>query len=165
MPPCIAITNSDIVDDESPMPPREGASARYDGTQLFKPHHPKSVHAFINVTKTVTFAIAGVKSSEMRPRSAFDDSSQICGASTLRRIQSVNTAGSTPTKNTTRNPQSGIKSRLTNAARPYPIAHELWTNASALPRCLAGNDSDTSAAPVAHSPPMPRPRKTRNSPS
>src|SRR5258708_23147268 len=112
MPPCIALTNRAVADDERPMPTREGASARYDGTQLFKPHHPKSVHAFINVTKTVTFAIAGVKSSEMRPRSAFDDSSQICGSSTLRRIQSVHTAGSTPTKNTPRHPQIGITSRL-----------------------------------------------------
>src|SRR5437764_4536963 len=125
IPPCIAITNSDIVDDDRPMPPREGASARYDGTQLFKPHQPKSVHAFINVTKTVIFAIAGVKSSEMRPRSAFDDSIQIFGSSTLRRIHSVNTAGSTPTKNTPRHPHKGITSRLTNAAKPYPIAHEL----------------------------------------
>src|SRR5258708_40299235 len=123
MPPCIAITNRAVADDERPMPTREGASARYDGTQLFKPHHPKSVHAFINVTKTVTFAIAGVKSSEMRPRSAFDDSSQIFGSSTLRRIQSVNTARRTPTKHNPRQPQSGVPRRLSNCATTYPLAH------------------------------------------
>ena len=32
------------------MPPRSGPSARYDGTQLLRPHQPNSVHAFISVT-------------------------------------------------------------------------------------------------------------------
>ena len=35
-------------------------------------------------------------------------------------------------------------------------------NANARPRVGAGHDSDTSAAPLAHSPPMPSPRQTRN---
>ena len=39
------------------------------------------------------------------------------------------------------------------------------TNASALARWRAGNDSDTSAAPVAHSPPIPSPSSTRNTAS
>ena len=34
-------------------------------------------------------------------------------------------------------------------------------NPSALPRCCAGHDSDTSAAPLVHTPPMPSPRKMR----
>ena len=36
---------------------------------------------------------------------------------------------------------------------------------SALPRCSAGQVSEISAAPLAHSPPMPIPRKTRNTAS
>jgi len=76
------------------------------------------VQAFINVTKTVTFAIRGVKSRLMRPRSAFGPSSQICGSSTLRRIHIVNSAGITPTKKTPRQPQIGMTRRLTSAAKP-----------------------------------------------
>src|SRR4051812_39259690 len=112
------MTKSDITEDDRPMPPRSGPSARYDGTQLLSPHHPKSVHAFISVTKNVSFATRGVNSRPMRPRSVFDDSSQIFGSSTLRRIHIVNNAGMTPTKNTPRQPQTGMTSRFTRAARP-----------------------------------------------
>ena len=35
----------------------------------------------------------------------------------------------------------------------------------ALPRCSAGQVSQTSAAPLAHSPPIPRPRKMRKTAS
>src|SRR3954468_11725027 len=112
------MTNIDITDDESPMPPRSGPRARYDGTQLLSPHQPNSVQAFISVTKKVTRAIFGVKSSPMRPRSAFAVSSQIFGSSTLRRIHIVNSAGMTPTKKTPRQPQIGITSRVTRAAEP-----------------------------------------------
>ena len=51
-------------------------------------------------------------------RSAALDCCQIFGSTTPRRIQIVNSAGSTPTKNTPRHPQIGITTRLTSAARP-----------------------------------------------
>ena len=38
-------------------------------------------------------------------------------------------------------------------------------NPSALPRCSADHVSDTSAAPLAHSPPMPSPRNIRKTAS
>ena len=44
----------------------------------------------------------------------------------------------------------------------YPRAQQLCIRPIAFPRCLAGQDSVTSAAPAVHSPPMPRPRMNRN---
>ena len=118
MPVCIRMTNIDITEDDRPIPPRSGPSARYDGTQLLSPHQPNSVQAFISVTKRVTLAIFGVNSRLIRPRSALALSSQICGSSTLRRIHIVNSAGRTPTKKTPRQPQIGITIRFTSAAKP-----------------------------------------------
>src|SRR3954451_17956327 len=121
----MAMTNSDITDEDRPIPPRDGASARYPGTQLFKPHQPNSVQAFISVMTTVTFAIGGTNSMLTRARSDGGGSSQIFGSRTFCWIHIVNSAGMTPTKKTPRQPHSGITSRLTSAASPYPIAHEL----------------------------------------
>src|SRR3954463_3615484 len=118
MPDCIAITNSDIVEDDRPMPPRAGGRLRYAGTQLFKPHQPNNVHAFISVMNTVTRATCGANSRLIRPRSDAAVVCQILGSSTRRRIHSVNSAGRTPTKKTPRHPHSGITIKLTRAARP-----------------------------------------------
>src|SRR5262245_9336308 len=118
MPTCIAITNRDIVDDDRPMPPRSGGKFRYAGTQLLRPHQPNNVHAFISVMNAVLLATPGANSALIRPRSAEDDSRQIFGSSTRWRIQIVNSAGRTPTKNTPRQPQIGMTIRLTSAARP-----------------------------------------------
>ena len=67
-----------------------------------------------------------------------------------------------PTKNTARHPQRGSTKPTTIAAAAKPIAHALCMNPSARPRCFAGHVSDTSAAPLAHSPPMPSPSSARN---
>ncbi len=45
------------------------------------------------------------------------------------------------------------------------MAQALCMKPSALPRCSAGQVSDTSAAPLAHSPPMPIPSRMRNTAS
>src|SRR5262245_18163466 len=114
----MAITNSDIVDEERPMPPCSGEKLRYAGTQLLRPHQPKSVQAYISVMNVETRAIDGANSIPIRPRSRADVLCQIAGSSTRRRIQIVKSAGSTPTKKTPRQPQIGITIRLTSAASP-----------------------------------------------
>jgi hypothetical protein len=59
-----------------------------------------------------------LKSVLNRPRSVGAADFHSGGSSRLRRIHSVNSAGSTPTKKTPRHPQIGITIRLTSAARP-----------------------------------------------
>src|SRR5580765_4767749 len=98
MPVCIRMTNSDITDEERPMPPRSGPSARYDGTQLLSPHQPNSVQAFIIVTKTVTLAILGDNSSPSRPRCAFSVLSENVGTSLVKGTHIVKSARMTPMK-------------------------------------------------------------------
>ena len=134
-------------------------SERYAGTHAFKPHHPKSVQAFITVTAAVTAPRRPRKMSENRAVVVL--CFHMSGSSTFRRTHSVKRAGRTPTKNTTRQPHVGRTRAVTSAAAPLPIAHELCMNPSALPRVSAGHVSDTSAAPLAHSPPMPNPSSTR----
>ena len=70
-----------------------------------------------------------------------------------------------PMKNTARHPRLGRTSAVTAAAAAYPMAQELCISPSALPRCSAGQVSEMSAAPLAHSPPIPKPRQTRNTAS
>ena len=77
----------------------------------------------------------------------------------------VSSAGITPTKNTARQPYRGSTSQVTIAAAPYPIAQALCISPSALPRCSRGQLSDTSDAPLAHSPPIPIPRQMRKTAS
>jgi hypothetical protein len=86
---------------------------------------------------------------------------QTSGSSTLRRTHRVNSAGRIPTKKTARQPQRGSTKPTTTAAAAKPMAHALCMKPNARPRCAAGQVSDTSAAPLAHSPPMPRPRSAR----
>ena len=64
-------------------------------------------------------------------------------------------------KNTARHPYVGNTNPTTVAAAAKPMAHALCMNASARPRDLAGQLSDTNAAPLAHSPPMPSPSNAR----
>ena len=45
------------------------------------------------------------------------------------------------------------------------MAQQLCISPRALPRCRAGQVSETRAAPLAHSPPMPMPSSTRNTAS
>ena len=116
------------------MPPCAGESRRYAGTHAFRPHQANRQQEFINAIAIVTPAISGLKSALKRPRSVGAAARQIFGSSMRRWIQSVKSAGRTPTKNTPRHPHTGRTSRLTSAASPYPIAHALCTNASALPR-------------------------------
>ncbi len=124
------------------------------------------MQAFISVTKTVRRSIGPLKISARRPVAdrpgaaacAFCHTS---GSLTLRRTQAAARAGRMPTKNAARQPQTGSTSCVTMAAAAKPTAQELCTIPSALPRCSAGQVSDTSAAPHAHSPPMPIPSKAR----
>ena len=67
---------------------------------------------------TVIRARSLVKRALTRPRSAAGVRRHSSGSSTFRRIQSVKSAGRTPTKNTPRHPQIGMTIRLTAAARP-----------------------------------------------
>ena len=66
----------------------------------------------------VMLATSGVNSMLTRPRSTEAADLHIGGSSTRRWIQSVKSAGRTPTKNTPRQPHTGITIRLTTAARP-----------------------------------------------
>src|SRR5687767_13441525 len=159
-----------IVSELNPIPPADDGRERYPGSHKLKPHHANMVQAFITVTAIVRPSIlppnisanaAGLAWLDTFPRA----SSQIAGSVTYRRIQSVSSAGTIPTKNTPRHPHSGNTNIVTTAARPYPIAQELCIIPSAFPRCSAGQVSETSAAPLAHSPPKPRPRSTRNTAS
>lgn len=111
------MTNSDIVWDESPMPPRDGESARYAGTQLLCAQYPKSEQAFINVRNTVATTTCGANSKATRPRLA-DVSRQIAGSSTPVRIHNVTSAGAIPTKKTPRHPHRGSTINVVSAARP-----------------------------------------------
>ena len=72
-------------------------------------------------------------------------------------------AGTTPTKNTARQPKRGSTSAVTIAAsavadRPAAL-HQAERLAAML---LPATSRETSAAPLAHSPPMPSPSSTRN---
>ncbi len=87
--------------------------------------------------------------------------SQISDSGTSRRIQKTTSAGSTPTKNTARQPRRGSTSATTPAAIISPMAHVDCIRPSALARCSGGQVSAMSAAPVVHSPPMPSPRMNR----
>src|SRR5262245_299328 len=118
MPTCIAIMNSDIVDDDRPTPPCAGLKRRYAGTHEFSPHQANRQAEFINAIAVVTAATFGLKSELNRPRSATSAARHIFGSSMFRRIHIVNSAGSTPTKKTPRQPQSGMTTRLTSAASP-----------------------------------------------
>ena len=118
MPTCIAIMNNDIVDDDRPTPPCAGLKRRYAGTHEFSPHQANRHAEFISAIAVVTAATFGLNSELKRPRSATSALRHIFGSSRFRRIHSVKSAGSTPTKNTPRQPQSGMTMRLTSAARP-----------------------------------------------
>src|SRR5438128_10683695 len=102
------MTNSDIADEERPTPPCAGGRRRYAGTHAFRPHHPNKQQAFMKVTATVIETTDGSKIAPRRPRAAVAASRQIGGSSTCCWIQTVKSAGSTPTKNTPRHPQIGI---------------------------------------------------------
>src|SRR5262245_31675343 len=112
------MTNHDMVDEDRPMPPCAGERRRYAGTQPFSPHQAKRQHEFINAMAMVTVRMRGSNNMPKRPRSAGAADFHKTGSSTLRRIHSVKSAGSTPTKKTPRQPQSGITIMLTSAARP-----------------------------------------------
>ncbi len=79
---------------------------------------------------------------------------QRSGSLTHSRTNSATTAGATPTTNIGRQPWSRI-SRLTTAARRNPAAQADCRRPAALARLSSGQTSATSAAPAAHSPPMP----------
>jgi hypothetical protein len=121
--------------------------------------------AFMSVASTAFPRISG------RHRRARDEvferprSSQRGGSGTSRRIHSVTSAGSTPTKKTARQPHRGSTTSVTRAAIISPMAHDDCMSPRALPRCCAGQVSAMSAAPVVHSPPMPSPRMNRNTAS
>ena len=66
----------------------------------------------------VVRATPGANSDEIRPRCDASERRHSSGSSSRCRIQMVKSAGSTPTKNTPRQPQIGITIRLTTAARP-----------------------------------------------
>ena len=87
--------------------------------------------------------------------------SQISDSGTRRRIQKTMTAGSTPTKNTARQPKLGSTRATTPMASISPMAQVDCISPSALPRCSGRHVSAISAAPVVHSPPIPRPRMKR----
>src|ERR671921_3025458 len=108
MPTCMAITNSDIVVEDRPIPPCAGGSRRYAGTHALRPHHANRQHEFIRAIATVTLLISGLNSVLKRPRSVASAVFHIAGSSTLRRIHIVNSAGSTPTKKTPRQPHRGM---------------------------------------------------------
>src|SRR5262245_2943422 len=110
--------NSDIVEDERPTPPCAGENRRYAGTHEFSPHHANRHAEFISAMAVVTAATFGLNNEPKRPRSATSAVRHIFGSSMLRRIHIVNSAGSTPTKKTPRQPQSGMTIRFTRAARP-----------------------------------------------
>ena len=164
--------NHDIVCVVRPTPPDATGSERYAGIHPFNPHQPNSAHAFMKVTTTVIFSMLPLNMSEKRLavfaaaapplRSRSFSAIHTSGSSTFLRTHSVKNAGRMPTKNTARQPYLGRMKPTTIAAVAKPIAHELCMKPSARPRCFAGHVSDTSAAPLAHSPPMPRPSNARN---
>src|SRR6478736_5809213 len=110
----MAIMKSDIVDDDRPTPPWAGLKRRYAGTHEFSPHHANRQAEFISAIAVVTAATFGLKSELNRPRSATSALRHSFGSSRFRRIQRVKSAGSTPTKNTPRQPQSGMTIRFTS---------------------------------------------------
>src|SRR5947209_4759593 len=166
IPTCVMKTTAEEPRILRPAPPSAAGSRRYAGTQVLRPHHPNSVQAFITVNATLGRARSPRKRSRNDARSADGRARRhTSGSSTWRWTHSAKNAGSTPTKNTARQPHSGSNNPVTIAARPNPIAHELCMNANARPRVAAGHDSDTSAAPLAHSPPIPNPRHTRKAAS
>jgi len=82
------------------------------------------------------------------------------GSLTQRRTNSATTAGATPITKMGRQPD-WRRRRLTTAAMRKPAAHADWRMPAALARFCSGQTSATSAAPAAHSPPMPRAVRTR----
>src|SRR6266404_6918746 len=84
IPTCIAITKSDIVDEERPMPPLSGGSLRYVGIQPFMPHHAKRQNEFMRMMAIVIGAMPGPNTALTRPRSAGAADCQIVGSSIFR---------------------------------------------------------------------------------
>ena len=150
------------------MPPSAAGSERYAGIHWLNPHQPNIVQAFMSVTAIVRRPSLPRNTSASRLRPADAEAflaRQRAGSSTRPWTHTVISAGSTPTKNTARHPQIGMTTATTSAASPYPTAHALCMKPSALPRCSADQVSDTSAAPLAHVPPIPSPRNTRKTAS
>ena len=74
---------------------------------------------------------------------------------TCQRTTNDTKAGSTPITNITRQLWP-FKSKLNDAARKNPTAQADWRTPAAFARFPSGQVSATSAAPAAHSPPIPK---------
>ena len=115
----------------------------------------------MSVATTPFLRMSGRHSVRSVPPAVPPRSSQIGDSGTSRLIHSTTSAGSTPTKKTARQPKRGSTASVTAAAIISPIAQADCIRPSALPRCWGGQTSAISAAPVVHSPPIPRPSTKR----
>src|SRR5436309_893484 len=155
-----------VLTNPSPRPPCAAGSDKYAGIQVNSPQYPNMPQAFMAV------ASAPLRKTSLRSRSRkelrvcdFSRSFHSAGSGTRRWIQDASNAGSTPAKNTARQPNRGSTMATTSAAMASPIAYADCISPSALPRCSARHVSAISAAPVVHSPPIPKPRTKRNTAS
>ena len=80
------------------------------------------------------------------------------GSGTSRRIQKTSQAGSTPTRKTSRGLVPAIRKAATEASR-MPTFTADWSTAASQGRHRRGQVSESSEAPMAHSPPIPRRRQ------
>src|SRR5262249_34747864 len=130
-----------------------------------KPHHAKSPKTFRSSKKIVCLRRPGEKISE---KGALASGCAACcfhisDSGTFFLIHNVTSAGSRPTRKTTRQLECRRSSTIhaVSAAPASPHAQALCTRAMARARRFAGQVSATRVAPVFHSPPIPRPSTKR----
>ena len=143
-----------------PRPPSATDMERKRGIQVNSPHQANSVAAFMVAQMSTLRPSAPWNSRPISIRAA-RCRFQASGSFSRRCSHRVRSPGATPAKKTARHPKCGITTATTAAPNAYPTAQELCTRARALARWRAGQVSATRAAPLAHSPPIPRPSRTR----